>query len=119
VEGGGVPKRGLLDIQGFMPYWLDPRTTGAADIVRNSCTLDGMLMLTGPNMGGGWRAGGGHLCSAEPLQRVVVHMAGNVASSAAVCSCTHESPVLHAPLPAAPQLSVYNRCWHGDCQRQC
>jgi hypothetical protein len=53
VEEGGLPERGLLDIQDFMPYWLDPRTTGAADIVCNSCTLDGMLMLTGPNMGGG------------------------------------------------------------------
>ena len=52
VEEGGLLERGVLDIQGFMPYWLDPCKVGAASIVRNSCHLDGMLLLTGPNMGG-------------------------------------------------------------------
>lgn len=47
-EGDATAAAGL-HMQGFWPYWMDPRMTTT---VRNSLRLDSMALLTGPNMAG-------------------------------------------------------------------
>lgn len=46
------PDRGSLDIQSCWPYWLGGAGGNDASVVRNSFDMNGMLLVTGPNMAG-------------------------------------------------------------------
>jgi hypothetical protein len=47
--GEGSSMRNAIRVDGMWPYWLDARSTST---VRNSFEMDGMFLLTGPNMAG-------------------------------------------------------------------
>ena len=51
-DKAGADEPGPLVLQGLWPYWLDPRVGGDGAAVANDIELEGVALLTGPNMAG-------------------------------------------------------------------